>query len=102
VDDVDLAAADDVIPIVVPGLDVRPQPRQPEQDLPRGERVIVDLPDREVGVASTRSSTAGADARRGYPEQARREDEERAISQLHFMDDTPRGRAMPPVAARPP
>ena len=63
-DDVDLAAADDVFVIVVDGVDVRPQPAQMERDLARGQRSVIDLPDREVGVASTRSSTAGSDQAR--------------------------------------
>jgi hypothetical protein len=60
VDDVDLTAPDDIFVVVVPRLDVGPQPPELEPELARRERLVIDLPDREVRIASTRSSTFGA------------------------------------------
>jgi hypothetical protein len=45
--------------IVVLRVDVRPQPRDAKHELARRERLLFDLPDREVWVTSTRSSSAG-------------------------------------------
>ncbi len=57
---VDLAAADRRLVIVVLGGDVGHQPAQPGHHLARPQAVVADLPDGKVGVASTRSSAAGA------------------------------------------
>jgi len=88
VDDVDLAAIDDVVVIVVPGLDVRPQRRQAEQDLPCRELLIIDLPDREVGIASTRSSTAGADDPEIDGTEPDERDEQRGSAKRHAANHT--------------
>ena len=89
-DDVDLAAADDVVAVVVARAGVRPQPPEAEQDLPRRERLVIDLPDREVGVASTRSSTAGAHHAGIDPEQRCGDDEDRTDLELHVASVTDR------------
>jgi hypothetical protein len=59
VDDIDDALPDDIIAIVVLRLEVGAEPRDAQHQLARRERFIFDLPDREVWIASTRSSTAG-------------------------------------------
>jgi hypothetical protein len=45
--------------IVVLRLHVRPEPRGAQHELTCSERFVFDLPDREVWITSTRSSTAG-------------------------------------------
>jgi hypothetical protein len=64
VNDGDRAAAYDIVEVVVLRVDVGPRPPQAQNNLSWGERVAVDLPDREVWVTSTRSRTAAVcDAR---------------------------------------
>jgi hypothetical protein len=72
VDDVRLAAPDDVVVIVVPRLGIGADPRQAESHLAR-RQLVIDLPDREVRIASTRSSAVGADLARIDPEHANRD-----------------------------
>ncbi len=84
-DEIDLTLPDDVIVIVVPRLRVRPQPSKPDQGLTRRERFIVDLPDREVWIASTRSSTVGAYELQVHPDRGGCDDDGdgNAASELH-------------------
>ena len=56
-DEIDLALLHRDLAIVVLRLHVRAEPRDAQHELARGERFIFDLPDREVWIASTRSST---------------------------------------------
>jgi hypothetical protein len=64
VDDIGLALSDDVISVSVLRLGKRTQPPEPKQELSWPERLVIYLPDREVWVTSTRSSTAGANESR--------------------------------------
>ncbi|MCW5803086.1 MAG: response regulator [Deltaproteobacteria bacterium] len=76
--------------VVVLRLDVRAHPREAQGYLPRREPFVVDLPDREVGVASTRSGTAGA-GELGSAEQARRGDPRDPAPVLHGRNISHRG-----------
>lgn len=101
-DDVELAAPDDSFVVVVPRLDVRPQPPELEPELARRERLVIDLPDREVRIASTRSSTFGADGAPIDPEHGNRDPQHGADTSLH-AETIPqvRGRASPAPVAPP-
>ena len=50
---------DHVVVIVVRGLDVGTDPVQAERHLTRGKCLVVDPPDREVGIASTSARAVG-------------------------------------------
>lgn len=90
-DDIDLALPDNVIVIVVLRLGVRPQPPDPEQELPRLERLVIYLPDREVWIASTRSSSASAGEPRAEPQEAHHDDEKGAPPVPHARTIASRG-----------
>jgi hypothetical protein len=79
VNDIDLTLPDDV----VLRLSVCPQPPEPEEQLPRCECLVIYLPDREVWIASTCSSTASANEPRVTPEEARHDDDECAATKPH-------------------
>jgi hypothetical protein len=64
-------------------LDVRPDAREAHEHLPWCERLVIDLPDREVWVASTSSRTAGANHARVNPEHARDDSDQHTGSELH-------------------
>jgi hypothetical protein len=68
----------------VPRLHECPEEPEAHLDLPVLERrIVIDLADREVGIASARSSTAGADLPGIDPEHGNRGDGERADPERH-------------------